>query len=349
MKGFVKILEAIVASVILLTSLSFFFTIASRSNWDDALLQTESQDIMASLDKSLLQGYIVANNKAAIENEIRNALPGTVGFSTTLEGVPNPEIFISCMCTEQEKLELEDKILRLDKTDPTRPFVRFKQRDVVIKVKNETFDNIDPRTDIVFVLGYQDLTPYRGSIDKHLKNGGNIFMLGQVANVDLNVQEIFGLEDAGSFSSSTPPGADFYDKGTAANTSFKIYNYFLGLGGNPTQQFGAFGERIKIDDMSIITVNGRSFAKVNYNITLGGKIIRSRAAWIGNYNYFSASDNEYNTSRLTTALILWTSGEEYSLDPVPKNVADVFQEYKYVGVMTGNEPFVVKLKVWRVF
>ena len=339
MKGFVRILEAIVASIILLSSLSYFFTISAQTNWNTALLQTNVEDTLATMDKTVLQDYIIENNKIAIENKLRSLLPDTVGFSTKLVGIPNPEIFIGCDCSDQEINDLK-RILRLDPNDT----IRFKERTITIKVKNESISSIDPRTNILFLFGYEDLTASRPFIDRFLERGGSTFMFAKIDNLDANLKEIFGLEEV---TLGIENAADFYDTLLPANISSKIFDYFIGVGGNVSLDFGFFEEDIiGVDDRSIVVDSRKtnSYAKINYNINGKG-----RAIWLGNYDYMNAAEPELNTNKLLTALVLWGSGEEYSLDPIPKNVAKNFHEFGYIGVLNGFEPFEIRLKVWRIF
>ncbi len=348
MKGFVRILEAIIASMILLSSLSYFFTVSALTDWDTALLQADVEDTLISMDKTVLSEYIKSNDKTAVYNTLRTLLPDTVDFSVDIVGIPNAEIFIGCNCSEQEISDLKQKILKLNPDD----IVYFKDRSITIKVKNESINNIDPRTNILFLFDYEDLTPNRPFIDPFLSRGGTIFMFGRINPnpVDINLREIFGLEEV---LPGGPETAEFYDVLSPANVSFKIFDYFMGLDGKPDQRFGIFdGDKIKVDDRSVIVsspLRGISYAKVNYNISANGK---GRAVWIGNYDYAKTTDPldpEFNTSKLVTALVLWASGESYSLDPVPKALPDVFYEYKYLGVLNGSETFGIRLKAWRVF
>mgnify|MGYP001565566033 CR=1 FL=1 len=341
MKGFIRILESVIASLILLSSLSYFFTASPHSSWDTALLQTDVQDALAAMDRSVLQDNIIANNKAGMENGIRALLPDTVDFSTTIEGIPNPEIFVGCQCTGQEINDLK-QILRLDASD----MIRFKERNIAVKIKVESFESIDARTNILFLFGYEDLTPNRAFIDRFLARGGTIFMLARIENLDANLREIFGLEEALPSGSKT---AEFYDTQSPANVSFRIFDYFVGVGGNASEGFGVFAsEKIKVNDKSVaVDRNQRrvSYAKVNYNINAG----RGRAVWIGDYNFRSSIEPEVNTNKLVTALVLWGSGEEYSMDTVQKSVPEGFHEFRYTGVLGGSEPFEIRLKVWQVF
>ena len=263
MKGFVRILEAVIASLILLSSLSYFFTISAPTDWDVVLLQADVEDALTSMDKTFLQDYITANNKTAIENMTRSLLPETVDFSSAIEGIPNADIFIGCNCSEQEISDLKQRILRLNAED----MIRFKNRNITIKVKNESINNIDPRTNILFLFGYEDLTPNRPFIDLFLARGGAMFMLARIDPqypLDDDMVQIFGLEEVLPSGQKT---ARFYDVFSPANVSFRIFDYFIAVNGNISEVFGTFDEdKIKVDDRSIIVDTARgmiSYAKVN--------------------------------------------------------------------------------------
>ena len=353
MKGFVRILEAIIASLILLSSLSYFFTISSSNDWNLALLQADVQDALVSMDKTVLQIYLKDNDKVAIESTLRSLLSDTVDFSTTVEGLPNADIFIGCNCTAQEVDDLKQDILRLNPDDT----ISFKDRNITIRVKNESINNIDPRTTILFLFNYEDLTPNRPFLDPFLARGGTVFMLAQLEGntIDQTTKEIFGLEEQNPASSTL---AIFYDTLSPENVSSTIFDYFLSIAGDPSEDFGRFSpDKIKADDRTVavnkipLSLKRDSFAKVNYNITANG---RGRAVWVGNYPYTTGLTDPVanNTNKLVTALVLWGSGESYILDPVKKVLPDTFYEYRYIGVLNrtnGTEPFAIKLKVWHIF
>ena len=215
MKGFIRILEAIIASLILLATISFFFSVPSETDWDVALLQTDIQDSLIVMDKRNLQNYIINNDKTSIRNELATLLPSTVDFSVILEGIPNPEIFISCACADTDLRT----IIQVDVNDK----IKFKNREITIRFKNEPIENIDPRADIFFIFGYQDLTLVRSSVDKFLDGGGTIFMLADLpATLDASTEEIFGLQTTTSSGTTT---ANFYDTTSASTISFKIFDY----------------------------------------------------------------------------------------------------------------------------
>lgn len=186
MKGFVRIFEAIIASMILLSSLTYFIFITKYSGWGDAQTQLQIEDSIASLGRSgLLNSYIKSNDIASINNKLRQILPKTTDFSIEVSGIPNPQIYIGCVCTDSERSALENMLSPLN--------FNYKGRNIEIRVSPVSFANIDPKTNIIFVYGYKDLTSNRTDIDKFLENG-TLVMLGNLSSPLNDVMTgIFGL------------------------------------------------------------------------------------------------------------------------------------------------------------
>ena len=87
MKGFIKIFEAVVASIIIIATLTFFTKPLSVSDWKTASLQIQSQDILASLHKSgILAEAIFKNDTDILNKKIAEMLPNTVDFSLEISG-----------------------------------------------------------------------------------------------------------------------------------------------------------------------------------------------------------------------------------------------------------------------
>ena len=85
MKGIIKILEAIIASIILITTISFFITVERTTRWDTALFQTKMQDTLSSLDRSgNLELYVKNYDKEGFENLIKNTTGRTTDFSLSI-------------------------------------------------------------------------------------------------------------------------------------------------------------------------------------------------------------------------------------------------------------------------
>jgi len=124
MKGFAKIFEAIVASIVLLASLTFFFTPnVQRSGWDRASLQILVEDALESAYlNGTLERYVKTDNTTQLNMLFSAMLPKTVDFSIEVSGIPGKTINIVCVDCNQANMDDLSAIL-----DP---------RDFSYKMKN---------------------------------------------------------------------------------------------------------------------------------------------------------------------------------------------------------------------
>ena len=109
MKGFIKTLEAIIASLIILASLTYFFSTPNRvSGWSNALLQTEVEDSLATLYKSgVLETLVKDNNTIELNSRLKQMVPDIVDFSIEIRGIPNPEIRIAVLGDSSDATNLK--------------------------------------------------------------------------------------------------------------------------------------------------------------------------------------------------------------------------------------------------
>ena len=109
MKGFIRILEALMASIILIVSLFYFFgAFVRQSDWDSLAVNTQIRDSIASLDNNgELEAFIYNNDKVGLYNKLKSMLPKNIDFSTIINGMPPPNIYIACHCTDAEYDELK--------------------------------------------------------------------------------------------------------------------------------------------------------------------------------------------------------------------------------------------------
>ena len=203
MKGFIRILEALVASIILLSSLSYFFKVrTSETGWDYALLEMRARDALAVLHTSgLLENFIRFNNVTGLEQTLSKLLPESVMFSTEIEGLPKPMIRIGCNCSDEEIEELKtmlhinlsnDKIITFNSRNITFGYVKINLSDLRKKASE---------IDVLLFFGYRNLSPYRSSVENFLKQDKGIFAIA-----DLNDTHLQDSYFASLFNLSSSPG-----------------------------------------------------------------------------------------------------------------------------------------------
>ncbi len=337
MKGFIKTLEAIIASMIILVTMLYFFTFqVSLGEWSNALVQINAEDSLASIYKSgLLTTFVRQNDKESLNNKLMSMLPRTIGFSTEIRGVPNPNIYIGVM--NSSDLALIDSMLD--------DIIYYKKRNISIHIKEMAWDNIEKETNIIFVSDYNNIDG--AELDDFLKRG-SVILRQDLIQSDLQNQILSDVFDLVWVSGNPSGNAVFYKYNKANLTSFRISNYFANISGKPIDnQFSGFNtvSRIGTDDKTIVRDDTAavSYAKVNFNITKYGK---GRAVWLAEDSASGSNKEEINN--LTTALIMWASGERYNMDyPYEKIRPDIYSKASYV--VSEEEVYEIVLTFWRIF
>ncbi len=358
MKGFVRILEAVVASIIILSALSYFFVPVTReTGWDDALLRLAMEDSMASLGKNgELISFILANDATALDAALKRLMPDNAEFSVTIRGIPKPEIKIGCMYCDVDEVQNLKKLL-----GPLE--FEYKQRTIkIFEPKIMSFPGIDADTDILFFFGYANLRTNKDAAINFMGSGGKIFLLDNLEESDLSdglLANTFGLSwcppppDTESCPGN-PVMGEFYEYANPSNPSFRTANYYAAVSG--VSVFSGFGSennfrftngdsinKITADDNTIISTNNRkaSFLKVNERVGV-------RTAWMADYE--SQEENMENIRNLTKSAVMWLTSNAYTLDPPYKRApAGPLNAYEYFGVLPGFEPFSLSLAAWRIF
>ena len=98
MKGFIRILEAIIASIILIASLSYFFLPQSyQASWDDISSSVVVKDSIMAMEKSgKLAEYVRTNAVAALNSDLKEMMPTNIEFSAEVRDIANPIIYVQC-------------------------------------------------------------------------------------------------------------------------------------------------------------------------------------------------------------------------------------------------------------
>jgi len=305
MKGIARIIETIIASIIILTSLSFFLTgPVKTTNWDITVSEIRAQDAMAAVyGEGNLAIYIRNNDDVSLRSTLSNIFPASTDFSINIRGIPNPIIFLGCVCSIVQLNDIETRL------DPL--FFVYKERDMEIRVERVTVS--DPKeSDILLFMDFDDLDNNytdpnsKNKIDQFLENGGTIFLLDDLTQTDAGstvMVDIFNL----SWKSGVPSGAgNLYDVGNPERISYNVAKYYENTTGG-TGPFIPFNfiSHIDIDNNTIIAdgVEQFSFVKGNKNVINGN----GRTLWFAENGQGAIND-------LTRAAIMWASGENYKMD-----------------------------------
>lgn len=347
MKGFIRVLEAIIASIILIASVSYFFLPAlHQSSWDDVVLSTRTKESLIAMEKSgKLASYVKNNDATSLNNDLRKTLPPNIEFSLEVRDIPNDIIYVECWCSETEKADLESLLAPL----------RFGYKDREIDVRIQRLDDlnqINSRTNVVFLIGYENLNPYRSALNSFLDNGGTIFLFGHLTENQASdgfMNSVFDLRWTGNGGGA----GRFYNTVTPSKVSYKIAKYYRGLTGkDPTNavfsEFSGGGvNQIEVTDKSvIITSSGNqiSYVKINQFIVNN----HGRTVWFSGYDYAKDTPGAQEMKNLTKATLMWASGERYKMDNFKKTPAPSFSESSLLSSI-GDEQFELGLLFWKVF
>lgn len=349
MKAIMRMLEAIVSSIILLTALTFFFTSQERPATEDTFLVLQTLDMLASLEKSgSLANFIRNNDTAQLNSALRNLLPPTVDFSIEINGMPPKKIFVGCNCSISDRTTLETMI---------EGTVMYRERSIEILVDTENLDSIREETNILFFIDYRNLTPEMDKINSFLSRGGSLAMLTDLSESQVNdsvMNNTFSLKWIGGASGTT---GFFTNEAEPQKPTFRIYNYQDNITGTFADankfQFTKFFSTggIEVDNKTVIYDAGptpRSLAKANTNL---GSSRKGRTVWIADYDKTNPENNDTIVmNNLVKSAVLWASGESFTMDETIKTLPKKYVQARYF-VSSDNvfDSFEVIVKIWRIF
>ena len=136
-KGVIKIVEAVIASVILLASITYFISPSIFSEpgvgWSNAMLKLKADDILAVLAlNGTIQDAVVLNNGSKLGNEISSMLRGPIDFIVEIEGLPNPVIYV-----ESNKKNLLENLIGTS--------LNYRGREITIYIKTISWSSLAER------------------------------------------------------------------------------------------------------------------------------------------------------------------------------------------------------------
>ena len=350
MKGFAKIFEAIIASIIVLASLTFFFVPATGvSRWDSTSLQVTADDVLQAVYlNGSLERFVKTDNRTQLNSEVSGMLPKNVDFSIEVSGIPNDIIYVSCVdCPSSDELVAMLSPLNF----------QYKNRNISMRIDPLTLSStsIPSETNILFFLDKQGIIDYHAKIDVFLNNGGSIFLLSDLTQSDVQgvIGNIFNL----SWTGNTAQSAHFEDVFNPNKTSHYAARYYANLTNRTLEStasvnfpvdasgFHQNGVLANSDEKNIVVTNDqRAYARSNFT-ALNNK---GRSVWFADYN---RADHNAPTTKaidsLVKAAIMWDSGERFKLDVIKKEPAPIHVK---TGIFVfGEDPYLVELTVWNVF
>jgi hypothetical protein len=360
MKGFIKILESIIASILLLTSLTFFFTATPKqSGWDDALLQIRAEDAMYALEKNgSIEEAVQAGNGSRLQSIITagglSIFPPTVDYSISIDGTPNPVIYVGCLCNEAQKADLTAMLSPLD--------FEYKKRNMSIRIDNFTVGAIRDETNILFTFN-PDLFKYdpinSSILDNFLRKGGTLFMLSDLIQAqaqDSYIAKTFNL----TWAAADPSNGVFDEPNNASRITFKIANYFdnlSGLGRGQIFYFSSANSYIASDYNTVVLSSGTARKNSQIKVNDGAIYGNGRTVWFANYDRSTSGPTTQLMNNLTKSVVMWASGENFKIVPPSLKTLPPQRNIKSRLLISGidsangmdNGMYEAVLTMWHVF
>ena len=259
MKGFIKILEAIIASLILLVSLTFFFTPTLRpSLWDEATLHLSATDaINAMYASGSLQNDVRNDNYADFNNRMFKLMPKTVDFYAEVLGIPKPTIDVLCICSSSQLENFQKKI-------GNNPFF---YHDRLISIAFGTASDLNDASgkDIVLYLDYTDLSDDKSRIISLLKNNTGFVMAANLNTMQINdgvMDDIFSLSPG-----NIGTGLAFLAASTPGHDNARIEKYYRNI--SATETFSYVPQIVALDSEKSVSSDATA-SYMSLNLPYGG-------------------------------------------------------------------------------
>ncbi|MBI5061469.1 MAG: hypothetical protein HZB67_04100 [Candidatus Aenigmarchaeota archaeon] len=102
-KGIMRIIEVIIASIILLAAVSFFLPSGIKSSeWSSSFVQTRAYDALVAIDRnSMLDMYVDNNMSAEMYNNLSQMLPLQVDFAIKISRADGSKYDMCCAYSEE--------------------------------------------------------------------------------------------------------------------------------------------------------------------------------------------------------------------------------------------------------
>ena len=302
MKGFVHIVEAIISSIIILTSLSFFLTpVVKQSNWDSSFAEVRAQDaISAAYANGSIQAIVRQNNGTLMRDMMEKLLGQSTDFTIDIIGIPNPEIYVGCNCSAADVSNLETDLAPLNFT--------YKGRTIDVRI--QPVSALDPKeSDIILFTSADDLNDAysnaasRNSIEKFLENGGTVMLIGDITQPQSSYPAISGLFNISWNGNGNPKNSMFHNSDNTEFPSYNIAKYYSNVSGfdASSEIFDRFDiandiNKVDIDNFTIIRSENKQFSLMRgVTSVINGN---GRALWMADYSTGG------NTENLTKAAMM---------------------------------------------
>ncbi len=230
MKGFIKTIEVVIASIIVLIVMSQFFFNVEREPWGKIFLKTSLEDAIISLHKTgELEKYVTRNDYNSFHKKLEFMMGGPYSFSIVVRDVPKPIIKVGCVCNDEELNILKSRLKPVE--------FEYSGRPTEIRInKTEIYSN---EPDVFFYFNKTKFKEDKSLIKSKLTRGKGVILMSDLSESDMNdLSDIFGFSPkqttkTNSNFSKAPETISFHISKIFTKVPFRVYT-----SGSTTEQFG---------------------------------------------------------------------------------------------------------------
>ncbi|MEM5813188.1 MAG: hypothetical protein QXU71_02415 [Candidatus Aenigmatarchaeota archaeon] len=334
-KGFIKVIEVILASFLLFFVLIFISqSKEKREEYELSLLAVIGRDALASLDKAgILRNLVLNNDLNALRNEIYKIIPSNARVEIEIIHLNKNVIKIGCNCSYEERERLK-RMLAINY--PEDALFYFRGKNINLEILD--ISSLDEMKDanVIAFFGCRDLSNYYNYLDE----GKSFLMISTVAceNNLFNLTPKIGSAESFIINQNSLEsfriGEYFVDTGINVynNSIFWVrenshaLNIYLDNNSIPyvtydNNEFLRYykgdvmiidNTRIKIDDIVIDYSTGRAFAEIriidrNYEFYFQPSMLvdANEKSILINFNGYAASQLNYYISRYGNGKTAW--------------------------------------------
>jgi len=220
MKGFVKTIEVVIASVILLIVINQFIIRVQHEPWSKLFIQRSLEDFLC-VEENKINNYVMNNDYESFHKDLEYWMNGPYDFSIKIKDLPKPIVKVACICDSEDEEKLKSMLEPME--------FNYNGRYTNIRlIRNDSINNINfNENPDIFV--YFDKSKFKNDIDsitKKLNRGKGVLLISNLTNesiTDPNFSNIFGFS-VGSGSSSG--NSEFYSISKPNLVSYRISKIF---------------------------------------------------------------------------------------------------------------------------
>ncbi len=214
-KGFIQVVEVVIAAIFIAIAISIFFNINTKLNWERSDLIDAGNSILSAIYYSGNFKEIFNNSKVVLGG-IDYMMPANMKYALRIDGSPKPLIRVACICTDSQVSYAKQILTPVYFNDY---WIKFN----VDKV-DFTYANITDY-DLLLFINYTAFASNEANIKNYLSTGKGIISINASYN-DPVFFELFNL------TTSTNPVANVLYFRTYKPWENKIEKYFMGFGFN---------------------------------------------------------------------------------------------------------------------